>query len=80
MSIDQIFLRKLGFLDKILSKKTILSISNKVYEDLKASKARQTSPMTKKALDANELSRSRLELFWSLAIFTLLLLFYMFNF
>ena len=48
MSIDQIFLRKLGFLDKILSKKTILSISNKVYEDLKASKARQTSPLTKK--------------------------------
>ena len=44
-----------GFLDKILSKKTILFISNKVYEDLKATKARQTSPMTKKALDAKEL-------------------------
>ena len=30
-------------------------ISNKVYKDLKANKARWTSPMTKKVLDANEL-------------------------
>ena len=37
------------------SKKTILFISNKVYKDLKANKARWTSPITKKALDANEL-------------------------
>ena len=29
------FLRKLDFLDKIFWKKTILLISNKVYEDLK---------------------------------------------
>ena len=55
MSIGQIFLRKLGFLDKIFSKKQFLFISNKVYEDLKANKVRQMSPMTKKALDANEL-------------------------
>ena len=33
------FLRKLGFLDKIFSKKTILFISNKVYKDLIANKA-----------------------------------------
>ena len=39
----------------IFSKKTILFISNKVYKDLKANKARWTSPITKKALDANEL-------------------------
>ena len=40
MSVDQIILRKLGFLDKIFSKKTIIFISNKVYKDLKAKKAR----------------------------------------
>ena len=55
MSVDQIILRKLGFLDKIFSKETILFISKKVYKDLKAKKARQTSLMTEKALDANEL-------------------------
>ena len=49
------FFKKLGFLDKIFSKETIIFISNKVYKDLKANKARWTSPMTKKALDANEL-------------------------
>ena len=51
------FLKKLGSLDMIFSKKTILFISNKVYKDLKANKARWTSPITKKALDANELLR-----------------------
>ena len=41
MSIGQIFFKKLGFLNKIFSKKkTIIFISNKVYEDLKANKAR----------------------------------------
>ena len=58
MSIGQIFFKKLGFLDKIFSKKkkkTIIFIFNKVYKDLKANKARWTSPMTKKVLDANEL-------------------------
>ena len=37
MSVHQIILSKLGFLDKIFSKKkkTILFISNKVYKDLK---------------------------------------------
>ena len=39
MSIGQIFLKKLGFLDKIFCKKTIF-ISNQVYKDLKAKKAR----------------------------------------
>ena len=39
-SVDQIILWKLGFLDKIFSKKTILFISNKVYKDLKAKKVR----------------------------------------
>ena len=38
MSISQIFLKKLGSLDMIFSKKTILFISNKVYKDLKAIK------------------------------------------
>ena len=38
MSVNQIILRKLGFLDKIFSKKTILFISNKVYKDPKAKK------------------------------------------
>ena len=38
MSVDQIILRKLGFLDKIFSKKTILFISNKVYKDPKVKK------------------------------------------
>ena len=52
------FFKKLGFLDKIFSKKkTICFISNQVYKDVKANKARWTSPMTKKALDANELLR-----------------------
>ena len=36
-------------------KRKILFISNKVYKDLKVSKARWTSLMTKKALDANKL-------------------------
>ena len=40
MSVDQIILRKLDFIDKTLSKKTIIFISDKVYEDLKAKKAR----------------------------------------
>ena len=39
----------------IFSKKTILFISNKVYKDLKANKASWTLPITKKALDMNEL-------------------------
>ena len=51
------FFKKLGFLDKIFNKKTICFISNQVYKDVKANKARWTSPMTKKALDANELLR-----------------------
>ena len=34
------FLRKLGFLDEIFLKKTIVFISNKVYKDVKANKAR----------------------------------------
>ena len=38
-----------------LSLKTILFISNKVYKDVKANKARRTLPMTKKALNAIEL-------------------------
>ena len=54
MSIGQIFEKKLGFLDKIFSKKKIF-ISNKVYKDLKVIKARWTSLMTKKALNANVL-------------------------
>ena len=45
MSIGQIFFKKLGFLDKIFSKKKkyiilYFFISNKVYKDLKANKAR----------------------------------------
>ena len=40
MSIGEIFSKKLGFLDKILSKKTILFISDKVCKDLKANEAR----------------------------------------
>ena len=55
MSIGQIFLRKLGFLDEIFRKKTIIFISNKVYKDVKANKAKWTSPITKKALNANKL-------------------------
>ena len=40
MSIGQIFFKKLGFLDKIFSKKkTICFISNQVYKDVKANKA-----------------------------------------
>ena len=34
------FLRTLGFLDKIFSKKPILFICNKVYKDLKGNKAK----------------------------------------
>ena len=50
------FFKKLGFLDKIFSKKKkIIFISYKVYKDLKVNKARWTSLMTKKALDTNEL-------------------------
>ena len=41
---------KLGFIDKISGKKTILFISNKVCKNVKANKAGWTSPMTKKAL------------------------------
>ena len=56
MSVNQIILRKLGFLDKIFSKKTILFISNKVYKDPKAKKkGKHRHAMTKKALDTNEL-------------------------
>ena len=55
MSLGQIFKKKIDFLDKIFSKKTIMFISNKVYRDFKANKARWISPMTKKALGANEL-------------------------
>ena len=40
--------------DKIFSKKTIIFIFNKVYKDLKVNKASWTSPMTKKAWDANK--------------------------
>ena len=40
MSVDQIILGKLGFIDKTFSKKNILFISNKVYKDLKAKKER----------------------------------------
>ena len=39
MSIEQIFFKKLGFLDKIFSKKQF-SLFPKVYKDLKAKKAR----------------------------------------
>ena len=50
------FFKKLGFLDKIFNKKKqLFFISNKVYKDLKANKARWTSPMTKEVFDANEL-------------------------
>ena len=55
MSLGQIFEKKLDFLDKILTKRTILFISNRVYRDFKVNKARWTSPMTKKALGAKEL-------------------------
>ena len=40
MTVDRIILRKLDFIDKTFIKKTILFISDKVYEDLKAKKAR----------------------------------------
>ena len=55
MSIGQIFLRNLAFWTRYSVKKKIIFISNKVYKDLKANKARWTSPMTKKIFDANEL-------------------------
>ena len=48
------FKKRLGFVDKIFSKKTIIFISNKVCKDVKANKERWTSPMTIKASDANE--------------------------
>ena len=50
MPIGQIFFKKLGSLDKIFSKKIIILISNKVCKDLKANKARWTSPVTKKCV------------------------------
>ena len=40
MTVDQIILRKLDFIDKTFIEKIILFISDKVYEDLKAKKAR----------------------------------------
>ena len=49
------FLKKDDFLNKIFRKIKQHFISNKVYRDFKASKARWISPMTKKALGANEL-------------------------
>ena len=56
MSIGQIFLRNLAFWTRSSAKKKkIIFISYKVYKDLKVNKARWTSLMTKKALDANEL-------------------------
>ena len=56
MSVNQIILRKLGFLDKIFcKKKKTISLSNKVYKDLKVKKARYTSPTIKKAFDTNKL-------------------------
>ena len=51
------FLRKLGFLDKIFSKKSILFISNKVYKDLIANKASLISQMTIKASDRQTRTR-----------------------
>ena len=47
------FWKKTGFLDKIFSKKNYLYFQ--VYKDLKVIKARWTSLMTKKALNANVL-------------------------
>ena len=49
------FLRKLGFLDKIASKNPFFLFPTKVYKDLKAIKARKTSPLTEKTLEANKL-------------------------
>ena len=49
------FLKKDYFLNKIFHKIKQHFISNKVYRDFKANKARWISPMTKKALGANEL-------------------------
>ena len=43
MSVNQIILRKLGFLDKIFSKKTILFISDQIYKDLKANKVNKVN-------------------------------------
>ena len=55
MSIGHFFLRNLAFWTRYSVKKKIIFISNKVYKDLKANKARWTSPMTKKVLDANDI-------------------------
>ena len=50
MSLGQIFKKKLDFLDKIFSKKTnYFYFPTKLIKNLKANKARWTSPMTKKA-------------------------------
>ena len=48
------FWKKTCFLDKIFSKKTIIFIFNEVSKDLKVNKASWTSPMTKKAWDADK--------------------------
>ena len=55
MSIGHFFLRNLAFWIRYSVKKKIIFISNKVYKDLKANKARWTSPMTKKVLDTNDI-------------------------
>ena len=49
------FFKKTWLSRQDIQSKTIIFISNKVYEDLKVNKVRQMSPMTKKALDANKL-------------------------
>ena len=54
MSIGQIFLKKTWLSGQDLQLKNN-SFSDKVYKDVKVNKARLTSPMTKKALDASEL-------------------------
>ena len=54
MSIGQIFLKKTWLSGQDLQLKNN-SFSDKVYKDVKVNKARWTSPMTKKALDANKL-------------------------
>ena len=54
MSIGQIFLKKTWLSGQDLQLKNN-SFSDKVYKDVKVNKARWTSPLTKKALDASEL-------------------------
>ena len=54
MSIGQIFLKKTWLSGQDLQLKNN-SFPDKVYKDVKVNKARWTSPMTKKALDANKL-------------------------